>query len=255
MTEHFLTGLRNHDNTLPNRAADIPGDWLEQVAKAWREFDAESHDIAVSTATKMRGRQAGRFLLSVAGLGGEESTAAAAALLKHPDCPDGNSILVTAQVVKDPNTRFHLYRAAGAHGAAITTFEPLTKKETDPEARQGAEEALARLGHLPALHAMYERISKATAGEIVVMSEGMIYVSDKRLAKALIPWLHKTDPVTRLGSDRSPAMARQCDFALWTAHQLSAGVTLPVNYLDNYSSAAFAAAKAVLQELPDLPPL
>ena len=77
--------------------------------------------------------------------------------------------------------------------------------------------------------------------------------SEKRLAKALIPWLHKTDPVTRLGSDRSPAMARQCDFALWIAHQISAGVTLPVNYLDNYSAASFAAAKTVLQELPALP--
>ena len=37
MTEHFFNALREHDITLPKRAGDIPGDWLERVAKAWKE--------------------------------------------------------------------------------------------------------------------------------------------------------------------------------------------------------------------------
>jgi hypothetical protein len=80
-----------------------------------------------------------------------------------------------------------------------------------------------------------------------------VYVGDKRLAKALISWLHRTDPISRMGSDRSPAMVRQCDYALWTAHQMQVGVTLPVNRMDNYSAASLAAAKPVLQALEDLP--
>jgi hypothetical protein len=58
-----------------------------------------------------------------------------------------------------------------------------------------------------------------------------------------------------MGSDRSPEMIRQCDFAIWAAHQLSTGVSLPANRIDNYSPATLAAAKPVLQALPDLPPL
>ncbi|MFN0104872.1 MAG: hypothetical protein ACKV2U_22660 [Bryobacteraceae bacterium] len=254
MTEHYLNSLRTHDITLPNRAADIPGEWLEQVAKGWEEFDAESRDIAVSTAAKMRGRSAGKFLLSVAALTGEESsTTAAEALLLHPDCPDGNTLLAAAQPIKDPMTRFHLYRAAGAHGAAVNIFEPIAAKETNVDARQAALEAMARLGHLPSLHTLYERVEKATAAEVTVLHDALIYVGDRRLATALIPWLHKTDPVSRMGSDRSPAMVRQCDYALWTAHLLSIGVTLPANRIDNYSPATLAAAKPVLLALPDLP--
>ena len=82
------------------------------------------------------------------------------------------------------------------------------------------------------------------AGHFVLLRDlhdALVYVGDKRLAKALIPWLHKTDPVSRMGSDRSPAMVRQCDYALWTAHLLSIGVTLPANRIDNYSPAILAA--------------
>ncbi|MFN0102053.1 MAG: hypothetical protein ACKV2U_08180 [Bryobacteraceae bacterium] len=254
VTEHFLNSLRTHDITLPGRAADIPGDWLEQVAKGWKELDAESRDIAVSTATKMRGRPAGKFLLSVAALTGEEaSTPAAAALITHPDCPDGNTLLAAAQPIKDPLTRAHLYRAAGAHGAAVSVFEPIAAKETNAQARQAALEGMARLGHLPSLRTLYERVVKATAAEVLVLHDALVYVGDKRLAKALVSWLHKTDPISRMGSDRSPAMVRQCDYALWTAHLLAIGVTMPVNRIDNYAPGILAAAKPVLLALPDLP--
>jgi hypothetical protein len=256
MTEQYLNALRNHEIDLPKRAADIPGDWLEQVARQWRNLDDEAHDIAVSTAAKMKTRAAGQFLLTVAGLPGEEvSTAAAAALLDHPESPDGNTIAIAAQPVKDAVTRAYLYRAAGARQAAVATLEPIVAKESNPDARQAALEALARLGHLPSLHALYEATQKATAADVLVLHDALIYVKDKRLARALVPWLHNTDPVSRLGSDRSPAMVRQCDYALWTAHQLNTGVTLPVNHIDNYAPGAFSAAKPILDELPKLPEL
>jgi hypothetical protein len=256
MTEHYLNSLRTHDITLPKRAADIPADFLERVAKTWKEFDAESRDIAVSTASRMRGRSAGQFLLSVAGLEGEESsTTAASQLITHPDSPDGNSILAATQRIRDAVTRSRLYLAAGAHGASTTAFEPIAAKETNPEARQSALEGMARLGHLPSLHTLFDRVAKAAATEVLRMHDALVYVGDKRLAKALIPWLIKTDPVTRMGSDRSPAMVRQCDYAVWTAHRLGVGVTLPANHIDNFSPATLASAKPILQALPDLPPL
>ena len=254
MTEQYLNSLRMHDITLPKRAADIPADFLERVAKSWKEFDAESRDIAVSTASQMRVRAAGQFLLSVAGLEGEESaTAAASALINHPDAPDGNTILAATQRSRDAITRSRLYLAAGTHGAAIAVFEPIAAKETNPEARQAAVEGMARLAHLPSLHALYDRTAKATASEVVRIHEALVYVRDKRLAKALISWLIKTDPVMRMGSDRSPAMIRQCDYALWTAHVLGVAVSLPANHIDNFTPAPLAAAKPVLQALPDLP--
>jgi hypothetical protein len=256
VTEHFLNALRTHDSTLPDRAGDIPGDWLEQVAKSWKELDEESRDIAVSTASRMQSRPAGRFLLTVAGLTGEPaSTGAAAALLNHKEAPDGNSILAAAPPVRDLSTRCHLYRAAGAHGASVTLFEPVAARETDPEGRMAALEAMARLGHLPSLHALYKAIEKATAPDVLALQEALVYVGDPRLAKALISWLHKTDPVSRMGSDRSPAMVRQCDFALWTAHLMATGVAVPANHIDNYAAGTLAAAKPVLQALPDLPAL
>ncbi|MFN0104876.1 MAG: hypothetical protein ACKV2U_22680 [Bryobacteraceae bacterium] len=48
-------------------------------------------------------------------------------------------------------------------------------------------------------------------------------------------------------------MVRQCDYALWTAHLLSIGVTLSANRIDNYSPATLAVAKPVLLALPELP--
>lgn len=256
VTEHFINSLKSHDNTLPNRAADIPIDWLDQVSKEWKTLDEESRDIAIGTAARMRNRAAGAFLLKVAGLPGESnSVTAAEALIDNPDAPDGNTILAIAQPVKDPQTRAQLYRSAGAHGAATAPFEPVAAKETDPEARRAALEAMSRLGHLPSLHKLFEITSKAAADDVIVLHDALIYVGDKRLAKALIPWLHKTDPVTRMGSDRSPAMIRQCDYALWTAYRLAAGVSIPANHIDNFAPMVLAAAKPVLQALPDLPPL
>lgn len=256
MTEHFLNALRTHDITLPDRASDAPPDFLEQVARAWGQWDEESRDIAVSTAIRMRNRNAGHFLLKVATLPGEPAAASAAeALITHPEAPDGNTILAAAQPVKDGLTRAALYRAAGANQAAVAVFEPVAAKEPDPGAKQAALEALARLGHLPSLHQLYEKTAKAQAGDVLTMHDALVYVGDVRLAKALIPWLHATDPVSRLGSDRSPLMVRQCDYALWTAHLLSAGVTLPAPHIDVYGPAALSAAKPVLQDLPNLPPL
>src|SRR6187431_937646 len=81
VTEHYLNSLRTHDVSLPNRAAEIPADFLERVAKMWKELDAESRDIAVGTASRMRGPAAGQFLLSVASLEGEESSTTAASSL------------------------------------------------------------------------------------------------------------------------------------------------------------------------------
>ena len=253
MTEHYLNSLRNHDITLPQRAAEIPGDFLEQAAKIWKELDAESRDIAVSTASAMKSRQAGQFLLSVAALPGDESTTAAAALVTYELAPEGNAILAIAQPLKDSINRAHLYRAAGRNTAAISVFEPIAAKETDPGAKLAAVEAMAKLGHLPSLRALYERAEKAEGSGILEIVDGLVYVGDKRLAKALVSWLHRTDPISRMGSDRSPAMVRQCDYALWTAHQMQVGVTLPVNRMDNYSAASLAAAKPVLQGLEDLP--
>jgi hypothetical protein len=254
MTEHFLNALRTHDNTLPNRAADIPNDWLEQVAKSWKELDEESRDIAVSTASRMGNRLAGRFLLTVAGLPGEPAaTPAAEALLTHKEAPDGNTILAAAPAVKDAAIRAQLFRAAGAHGAAVTLFEPVAAKETDPGAREAAVEGLARLGHLPSLHQLFTATEKAEGPQVLMLHDALVYVGDARLAKALISWLHKTDPISRLGSDRSPAMVRQCDYGLWTAHLLATGVTLPANRIDNYPASALSAARPILQALEDLP--
>ena len=256
VTEHYLNSLRTHDVSLPNRAAEIPADFLERVAKMWKELDAESRDIAVGTASRMRGPAAGQFLLSVASLEGEESsTTAASSLINHPDCPNGSTVLAATQRIRDGITRARLYLAAGVHGAPIGVFEPIAAKETNPDARQAALEAMSRLGHLPSLHTLFDRVAKALPTEVVVLHDGLIYVGDKRLAKALIPWLNKTDPVVRLGSDRSPAMARQCDYAVWTAHRLGIAVTLPANHIDNYTPAILAAARPVLQALPNLPPL
>ncbi len=257
MTEHYLSALRQHDMTLPDRAADIPGDWLEQLTKQWAQLDAEARDLAVATARRMKSRGAGQFLLRVAVMPGENSALpAAGALREHPEAPDGNTILSVSQTVKDAAVRAHLYRTAGSRQGSVTVLEPIAEKDASPEARQAALEALAKLGHLPSLHRLFEATAKAQGVEAVLQAhDALVYVGDKRLAKALISWLPNTDPISRLGSDRSPAMVRQCDYALWTARLLATGVSLPVNYIDNYPPQAVTAARAVLKELPDLPPL
>lgn len=256
MIEHHISALRQHDDTIVFRAPNIPPGWLEEVAKIWRELDAQSRAIAVSTAARIRNHTAGQFLLTVANMRGEESSvSAASALVDHPNAPEGSLLLNSAETNPNPLVRIQLYKAAANQRAPLSRFEQVSSKDADPSARRAARDAMAKLGHLPSLHVIYAEVVAATANQVLDLYDTLEYVNDKRLAKALIPWLHKLDPVKRLGSDRSPAMIRQADYAVWIANRLNAGVALPVNYIDNYPPGVFSAARPALEALPALPPV
>lgn len=255
MNEHYLAALRQHDLTLPRRAGEIPQSWLEDVARNWQTLDAEARSLAVSTAWAMAHATAGRFLQSLAGLRGEPvAVQAASALFDHPQAPDGGSLLVTASNAADPAVRMHLYRAAAVRGGPVAQLEQRHNEETDLLARTAARDGLARLGHVPSLRALFAAAAKATALEVMDIRDSLLFANDKRLAKALVPWLESQDAVNRASSDRSPAMLRQCDHGLWIAHLLKAGVAIPVDHIAIYPAAAISAAKPVLEALPDIEP-
>ncbi|MBM3786569.1 MAG: hypothetical protein FJW30_19600 [Acidobacteria bacterium] len=253
MNEHYLNALRLHDTTLPARAAGISPSFLEDVARNWQSFDSQSRSIALSTAAAMPNPVAGRFLQSVSGLRGEPAAVqAAAALFHHPHAPEGASLLTTAANVPDPAVRTHLYRAAGVRNGPVSQLEQRYKDETDEDAKLAARDSMARLGHVPSLRAIFRQTLEATAGDVMDVQDSLLFVEDKRLAKAMVPWLLSEDAVTRLSSDRSPAMIRQCDYGVWIAYRLKTGVVVPVSHIDNYAHAVIAAAKPVLQRLPDI---
>jgi hypothetical protein len=256
LIDNYITALQQHDSTLSKRAGDIPPGWLAEVSKTWKDLDGEARDLAVDVAANMGSHQSGQFLLSVAAMPGEDAASPAAnALLTHPQAPDGNTLAAAASGVGDPHIRANLYRAAGIRRAAVSQLEPLFAKETNPDARRALRDAMARLGHLPSLHAIYHETENAEPQQVIDLEDTLLYVNDPRLARALVPWLHKTGDVTRFSSDRSPLMLRQCDFAIWIARQLGTGVQLHSAHIEIYSVGYFQAAKPVLEALPPLPPL
>jgi len=253
MNDHYIAALRQHDETLPQRAGDLPANFVDELAKVWNTLDDEARDIAVSCIIRMRHTGAGRFLLQLAIARGEaQSLRAARSLITHTGCPDANSLLAAARNAEDSTVRAALYLAAGNQTAPTLLFAEQVAGETNPRARAAGRDALARLGHIPALKEVFAAVRGASADQIPDIQDSLLYIGDKRLAKALISWLHVLDDVTRLGSDRTPDMARQCDFGVWIAHRLNAGVAVPVPRLDNYPPAVCAAAKTVLEGLEDI---
>lgn len=253
MNDHYIAALRQHDETLPQRAADLPANFVEDLAKVWNTLDEEARDLAVSCIIRMRHTGAGRFLLQLAIARGEPvSLRSARALIAHVGCPDANSLLAAARNAEDPTVRSSLYLAAGNQTAPTLLFAQQVAGETNPRARIAGRDALARLGHVPSLREVFAAVRSATADQVLEIQDSLNYIGDKRLAKALISWLHVLDDVTRLGSDRTPDMARQCDFAVWIAHRLNTGVAVPVPRLDNYPPAVCAAAKVVLEGLESI---
>jgi hypothetical protein len=250
MNDHYIAALQQHDETLPQRAADLPANFVDDLAKVWLSLDEEARDIAVSCIVRMRHTGAGRFLLQLAIARGEaQSVRAARALITHVGCPDAGSLLAAARNAEDPMVRAALYLAAGNQTAPALLFAQQVAGESNPHARIAGRDALARLGHAPALKEVFAAVRSATADQVPDIQDSLLYIGDKRLAKALISWLHVLDDVTRLGSDRTPDMARQCDFAVWIAHRLNTGVAVPVPRLDNYPPAVCAAAKTILEAL------
>lgn len=253
MNDHYIAALRQHDETLPQRAADLPANFVDELAKVWTTLDDQARDIAVSCLIRMRHTGAGRFLLQLAIARGEtHSLRAARALITHVGCPDASSLLTAARNAEDSSVRDSLYLAAGNQTTPVQLFAQQVATEKNPRARIAGRDALARLGHVPALQEVFAAVRGATADQALDIQDSLLYIGDKRLAKALISWLHVLDDVTRLGSDRTPDMARQCDFAVWIAHRLNTGVAVPVPRLDNYAPAVCAAAKTVLEGLEDI---
>ncbi len=55
----------------------------------------------------------------------------------------------------------------------------------------------------------------------------------------------------RIGSDRSPATARMCDVAVWTAFLLEIPAAITPEYLTNFSPQVIASVAFALSALPE----
>lgn len=177
---------------------------------------------------------------------------AAGALLRVPSPPPVDQVLAAARKRAEPFIRGRLYRLAGQSGDDRTLKALRSTVESNRDAARDVQIAAVKLGGEDERESFASRVEQALPDEVLDLGDALQYLGDPRLARHLIPWLSKADPVVRLGVDVSPVprMARMSDMAVLFARQLGIAIPGPPE-LDVYSQAVLDGAEQILSALPE----
>lgn len=252
--ESVISAIRAHDRRILQGPPAATAALAPALERELPKLDPDSRMIASMYLARFNGPGAGAVLLSMSADANEQVAASAAkSLVSVADKPPGDTILEAVRSRRAPAVRGYLYLAAGnaKNPPGLSSFRSNAKAETDPDAGINAQVAMVKLGGDVERKAFFERIQRAGPDDAIKIQEQMVYVGDKKLAKALLPWLAKKDEVFRLGSDRQPEMARMCDMAVWIAHLLDVSFQPQPDHLRNFGPDVLAAVKAALLALPD----
>ncbi len=252
MVQHFMQSIAMGDRTVVDRAKDAPPDFLPELERNWKSMDANGREIAVFMLQRIDTAASAAFLLRVTTDPALHIAAAAARVFERQShLPSGDSILALIPSRESSFVRGKLYLAAGKAPCGLEALRGVAAVERDPHAALQAQAAMVRRGGVPERLAFFERIRSARADQILDCSSHLLYVNDKNLAKAMIPWCANTEGVMRIGYDGGDdRQARMCDFAVWNGAELG----LPTNAgtsLTNYDLALVARVRKLFSELPD----
>jgi hypothetical protein len=217
-------------------------------------YDAESRELAAECVTDWNGAGAGSLLLSMtADIEPQVAAAAVHGLGRVTQLPPISTILAEIPRRQEPFVRGQLYKLVGAtrNSQYLDLLRAVVAGENSADAQRDARRALVQLGGQKERAEFRIRVAQAKPDEAMDLHEDLVAIADPRLAKATLPWLSNGTSVMRIGSDRSPAMARMCDVAVWTAFMLKVPAPITPAHLTNYSPKVVADVAAVLSALPE----
>lgn len=172
------------------------------------------------------------------------AASASRALRGAKNLPPGDEILRVIPNTENPAIRAHLYLAAGRAKTPLAALQQLAAKEQDPQTRQAALAAAVRLGGTPERAQLTAAIRAAKMEDVVRLTDLLVYIADKSMAPALLPLFDSQEPIFSISPGPNSRMARRCDIAVWTTHQLGLLPNLKLTSIRNFDSATIAAAKA-----------
>jgi len=252
MVQHFMQSIAMGDRTVIDRAKDAPPDFLPELERNWKSMDANGREIGVFMLQRIDSAASAAFLLRVTADPALHIAAAAARVFERQShLPSGDSILALIPSRESPFVRGKLYLAAGKASCGLAALRGVAATEPDPQAALHAQAAMVRRGGGPERLAFFDRIRTARPDEVIASSDHLLYVNDKELAKAMIPWCGSTEGVMRIGYDGGDdRQARMCDFAVWTGAELGLATAAGTS-LTNYDLAHVARVRKLFSDLPD----
>jgi hypothetical protein len=225
-----------------------------EIERALPTLSATSREMAAQALATNNTAEATRVLLDMTGDSEPQvAVASARALSAMSKLPATPELIALTPSRHEPVVRSVLYRLIGQTGKLqdLDRLRAVLAAERDEEAGEDGQAAAVRLGGAPEKSAFVARVRAATPDTALRVCDQLRYVEQKDLLKALLPWLANSEEVMRLGSDRAPRMARMCDVAVWTAHQMGVLLQAPPAALDVYPLTVIDEARAALLTMPD----
>lgn len=254
MVQHFINSIQMGDRTVIDRAKDAPADFIPELERQWRGFDARSRDIAILMLGRIDTHQSANFLLkATADPNGQTAAAAARTLEKQKDPPAGDSILNIIPSRENPFVRGKLYLTAGRAACGLDALRRTAEMEADEDAKMQALAAIVLRGGKQEKLEFFEKVRKARPDEVLAYSAHLLYINDPNLAKAMISWLGSTEGVMRIGYDSprgTDKQARMCDFAIWNGKELGLATGAGAA-ITNYDPSLISRVRKLYSELPD----
>ncbi len=240
----WLTAIEAVDRSVLSAKATAPAGLVAAMRPRIPKMKDQARVVAAQVLEKLDSAEGASFLLTLtADPNLAVAAAASRALRGAKNLPPGEEILQVIPKTGNPAIRAHLYLAAGHAKTPLAPLQQIAEKEADPQVRYTALAAAIRLGAVPERAKFAAAIHAAKMEDVVRLTDLIVYIGDKSMAPALLPLFDSQEPIFSISPGPNSRMARRCDIAVWTAHQLGLVPSLKLTSIRNFDSATIAAAK------------
>lgn len=254
MSQEIINALRQHDESVLEKAHQAPPDLPSEIEQSIGDLDAEARNLAVELVKLQNGEQAGMFLLRrTADSDVNVCTLAALYLSKIVYKPRGEEIAAAIPKSENSLVRGTLYLEVGKgkEKSLLEELRRLAANEDNEDAKLENLAARVKLGGQAEKSEFLAVIRETRPDHALRIRELILYTDNPSVAKGLIAWLGDKRDVTNAGNDYQVKMARMCDVAIWTANDLKIKFPFDVKRSVSYTDEEIEAARKVLELLPN----
>ncbi len=252
--EEIIQWIRREDPAAYAAAREAGEAFPKEIERVLPTLSPTSREMATHALATNNTPWASRVLLNMTGDQEPQVAAEAASALSAMSKPPAVAeLLAVVPHRQEPVVRSTLYRLVGRVGKPedLRDLRSVLAIEKDEEAGEDGQAAAVRLGGAPEKTAFLTRIRGATPDSALRVCSQIRYAEQKSALKALLLWLGNSQEVMRLGSDRSIRMARMCDLAVWTTHQMGVPIHPVPSSLEIFPLPTLDNAREALQALRD----
>jgi hypothetical protein len=240
----WLTAIEAVDRSVLSARATAPDGLPAALRPRLPKMKDQSRVLAAQVLEKLDTAEGATTLLTLTADPNLSVAAAASRALRNAkNLPPGDEILQAIPKTENPAIRAHLYLAAGRAKTPLPSLQQLAEKEQDPLARNTAMAAAIRLGGIAERAKLAAAIRAARMEDVVRLTDLIVYTGDKSMAPALLPLFDSQEPIFSISPGPNSRMARRCDIAVWTTHQLGLVPSLKLTSIRNFDAATIATAK------------